>query len=79
APAAASPAELDARFPTSVAPWHLHVNICLPGKSFASLRGADLSRFGPQGSIATAEACAAADGAFHPHVFGWMLHLYPFA
>jgi hypothetical protein len=31
--------------------------------------------FGPNGSIATAEECAAAGGTFKPVVFGWMTHI----
>jgi hypothetical protein len=33
---------------------------------------------GPDGSIATADACAAAGGRFFPQLFGWMVHVYPF-
>jgi hypothetical protein len=34
-------------------------------------------RFGLAGSIATQADCDAAGGTFLPHVFGWMVHLYP--
>jgi uncharacterized protein involved in copper resistance len=30
------------------------------------------------GSINTKEACDAAGGVFHPHIFGWMVHVYPY-
>jgi hypothetical protein len=30
------------------------------------------------GSITTKEACDAAGREFHPHLFGWMVHLYPY-
>jgi hypothetical protein len=30
------------------------------------------------GSIHTREDCEAAGGVFLPHVFGWMLHVYPY-
>jgi hypothetical protein len=30
------------------------------------------------GSINTKEACNAAGGTFLPHVFGWMVHVYPY-
>ena len=35
-------------------------------------------QFGLRGSIATQEACDAAGGTFHPVVFNWMVHVYPF-
>jgi hypothetical protein len=31
--------------------------------------------FGPNGSIATQEACIAAGGEFKPVIFGWMTHV----
>jgi hypothetical protein len=31
-----------------------------------------------RGSIATQEACDAAGGIFHPVIFNWMVHVYPF-
>jgi hypothetical protein len=36
-------------------------------------------RFGFQGTISTAAACEAVGGNFHPLIFGWMVHVYPFA
>jgi hypothetical protein len=30
------------------------------------------------GSIATQEACEKEGGTFIPHVFGWMVHVYPY-
>jgi hypothetical protein len=69
--------QLNARIPLSVAQWHQHVNLCRPPQG----RGMEMlgknSRFGLQGSISTREACEAAGGTFHPHVFGWMVHMYP--
>jgi hypothetical protein len=35
------------------------------------------ARFGPQGSIHTEEACAAAQGLWIPVVLDWMTHVYP--
>jgi hypothetical protein len=35
--------------------------------------------FGLTGSIATQEACQEAGGQFFPQVFGWMVHVYPYA
>ena len=36
-------------------------------------------RFGFNGTIANASDCEAAGGTFHPQIFGWMVHVYPFA
>jgi hypothetical protein len=30
------------------------------------------------GSIHTEEACTAEGGIFHPHVFTWMIHVFPY-
>lgn len=70
--------ELNERIPLSIARWHQHVNFCL------APRGERVGYFGPHakfdmlGSIHTKEACDAAGGRFIPHVFGWMVHVYPF-
>ncbi len=69
APASATAAELDARAPLSVAPWHRHVDFCI-GPSGDR-------RFGFQGTIHTQAACDAAKGYFLPLAFGWMTHVYP--
>jgi hypothetical protein len=76
APANASEIDLDARVPLSVARWHAHINICLPPRGLAAT--ADWTKFGPDGSITTADACTAARGRFFPQLFGWMVHVYPF-
>jgi hypothetical protein len=73
----ATESELNRRVPLSVARWHAHINICLPAAK-AEYAAADWKQFGFTGSIATEEACAAAGGEFHPQIFGWMLHVYPF-
>jgi hypothetical protein len=75
APRVAGEAELDRRFPISVAPWHLHTNFCLAYATPSRRRTAPDPRFGPEGSIATAEECAAAGGTFKPVLFGWMTHV----
>jgi hypothetical protein len=75
-PKGMSEEELDSRVPLSVTSWHQHVNICLPRKGQG--RTADWTKLGFAGSIATAPACAAAGGDFHPVIFGWMVHVYPF-
>ncbi|MGA2688005.1 MAG: hypothetical protein ABSE85_08045 [Candidatus Korobacteraceae bacterium] len=74
----ASEEELNERIPLSVARWHQHINFC------KAPLGKKLEYFGPQakfgllGSITTKEACEAEDGEFHPHVLGWMVHVYPY-
>jgi hypothetical protein len=35
-------------------------------------------RFGFTGTISTAADCEAVGGNFHPQIFGWMVHVYPF-
>lgn len=69
--------ELDDRIPLSIARWHQHINFCkAPAGQKAAYFGPD-AKFGLLGSIATKEACEAAGGVFHPHIFGWMVHVYP--
>ncbi|HEX2327701.1 MAG TPA: hypothetical protein VHN74_03180 [Candidatus Angelobacter sp.] len=77
APVGFSEDQLNQRVPLSVAQWHQHVNMCKPpqGRQVEMLR--KNSRFGLNGSISTREECEAAGGTFMPHVFGWMVHLYP--
>lgn len=75
-PKRATEDQLNARIPLSVAMWHLHTNLCMPQKD--QLRNADWTKFGLRGSIATQEACDAASGHFHPVIFGWMVHVYPY-
>src|SRR5271154_6047644 len=75
-PKRATEDELNARVPLSVAMWHLHTNLCIP--KLGQLRSADWTKFGLQGSIATEEACTEAGGRFHPVIFGWMTHVYPY-
>jgi hypothetical protein len=74
----ASEDELNTRIPLSIARWHQHVNFCkAPPGQLAAYFGPD-ARFGLMGSINTREACEAAGGKFLPHVFGWMVHVYPY-
>jgi hypothetical protein len=76
APQRASEANLNRRFPISVAPWHLHTNVCLPPHAPQPRQSRQPDRrFGPTGSIATPEACTAAGGEFKPVVYGWMTHV----
>ena len=75
-PKRATEEQLNERVPLSVASWHLHTNLCMPPAN--QRRRADWTKFGLRGSIATQEACDAASGRFHPVIFGWMVHVYPF-
>ncbi|HEX6059063.1 MAG TPA: hypothetical protein VFZ11_08610 [Gemmatimonadaceae bacterium] len=78
APKRASPDDLDARVPLSMARWHAHVNICLPRRG-ARHRWREMEdgrmRFGPAGAITTEAGCDAAGGRFHEQLFGWMVHV----
>jgi hypothetical protein len=75
-PKRATEEQLNERVPLSVAMWHLHTNLCMP--PWGQRGSADMTKFGLHGSIATEEACDAAGGHFHPVVFGWMVHVYPY-
>jgi hypothetical protein len=72
--------ELNRRVPLSIARWHLHTNLCVPPNSDnddGDIMGTN-PKFGLLGSITTAPACRAAGGKFLHHVFGWMVHVYPY-
>ncbi len=77
APLRYTEAQLNQRVPLSVARWHKHVNFCLAPFGTPQSQ-VDHSKFGPNGSIATAQACSAAGGHFIPVVFNWMVHVYPY-
>jgi hypothetical protein len=78
APVDASPLQLNAIVPLSVATWHRHVDFCGGPKTLpASEQFGPNARFGPQGSIHTEEACRDAQGLWIPVVLGWMTHVYP--
>jgi hypothetical protein len=70
--------QLNERIPLSIAQWHEHVNFCIApaGRKMEAL--APHPQFGLRGSITTQEACDAAGGTFHPVIFSWMVHVYPF-
>ena len=69
--------ELNQRIPLSIARWHQHTNFCkAPAGQKAAYFGPD-AKFGLLGSIHTREDCEAAGGTFFPHIFGWMVHVYP--
>jgi hypothetical protein len=69
--------QLNERVPLSVAQWHLHTNLCKPPRGQEAEMLAKNPKFGLHGSIATKEACEAAGGTFAPHIYGWMVHVYP--
>jgi hypothetical protein len=77
APRGTSEAKLDQRVPLGVARWHRHVNLCFPPKGQGA--NADWTKFGFNGSIAPKAACDTAGGRFYPQIFGWMVHVYPWA
>jgi len=70
--------ELDQRVPLSVAQWHEHVNFCAAPAGRKNEYLNPHPQFGLRGSITTQEACDAAGGTFHPIIFNWMVHVYPF-
>jgi len=81
APKRASLKDLDARLPVSIAQWHAHTNVCVPGSGdrgrWKETRG-ERMLFGPTGAIITAQECAREDGRFHEQLFGWMVHVNAF-
>jgi hypothetical protein len=70
--------ELNERVPLSIARWHQHINFCKAPAGQQTAYFGPSAKFGLRGSIATREACDAAGGTFYPHLFGWMLHIYPY-
>jgi hypothetical protein len=83
APDGATPDALDRRVPVRIGRWHQHVDWCTP-KRGDDARWTETGRdgapkFGPASRIDTRQACDSVAGAFHPHVFGWMLHANVFA
>ena len=74
----ANEGELNERIPLSIARWHQHTNFCKAPAGHLSEYFGPNARFGLMGSITTREACEAAGGVFYPHIFGWMVHVYPY-
>ena len=75
APANVTDEELNQRIPISIAPWHLHVNFCLPaGDNEQTLFRAN-SLFGLTGTISTQAQCAKVGGTFYASMYGWMVHI----
>ncbi len=77
APVRFSEEQLNQRIPLSVAQWHQHVNMCKPPRGREIEMLSKKPRFGLNGTISTEQECEAAGGTFMPHVFGWMVHVYP--
>jgi hypothetical protein len=75
APRSATLEQLDERVPLSVARWHEHVKLCMPQRGTP----ANWKLFGLNGSITTEKACTEARGRYFPQIFGWMVHVYPYA
>jgi hypothetical protein len=75
APANATEDQLNREVPLSVAPWHLHVNICLPAGDEGRALFPDNSLFGLTGTITTHAQCAKVGGTFYLQMFGWMVHI----
>ena len=73
----ASEEELNDRIPLSIARWHQHINFCKAPKGQEAAYFGPNAKFGLRGSITTEEACNEAGGEFRPHLFGWMVHVYP--
>ncbi len=74
----ASPDELHARIPLSLAQWHAHVNICVPSRRARERWRETVGgqpKFGPAGTISTRDECARENGRFLPQLFGWMVHV----
>jgi len=78
APKRFTESQLDERIPLSVAQWHEHVNFCAPPDGQKKEVLGPHPAFGLRGSITTLQACEAAGGTFHPVIFNWMVHVYPF-
>jgi hypothetical protein len=70
--------ELNQRIPISIARWHRHINFCEAPEDRAKDYQAARPKFGMFGSINTEEACKAERGIFHPYVFTWMIHVFPY-
>ena len=78
APQDATPEQLNAAAPLSIATWHRHIDFCAAPRSLPrEERFGPHARFGAPGSIHTEAACKDAGGLWIPVVFGWMTHVYP--
>jgi hypothetical protein len=77
----ATPQELDAKLPMSIAHWHEHVDFCAasPDSVRAGVIKPDAATAAKWLKITTRDECTAVGGRFIPRVFGWMAHVYLFA
>jgi hypothetical protein len=75
APASATEDQLNQRVPLSIAPWHLHVNFCLPAGDMGQTLFHANSLFGLTGTIATQAQCSKLGGSFYQSMYGWMVHI----
>lgn len=74
----ATPDELHARVPLSLAQWHAHVNICAPRPRERERWRETVNgqmKFGPAGAISTKADCEREGARFIPQLFGWMVHV----
>lgn len=74
----ASEDELNDRIPLSIARWHRHINVCWAPEDRVEDYQAAQPKFGMFGSINTKGACTVERGTFHPYVFTWMIHIFPY-
>jgi hypothetical protein len=70
--------ELNERIPLSIARWHRHINVCWAPEDRVKDYQTAHPKFGMFGSINTQEACTAERGDFHPYMFTWMIHIFPY-
>ena len=75
APANVIPEQLNQRIPISIAPWHLHVNFCLPAGDTEQTLFHTNSLFGLAGTISTRAECSKVGGTFYSSMYGWMAHI----
>lgn len=76
APAGTTMNQLNAEIPLGIAPWHLHVNICLPAGDAGEQTLFDPgSLFGLAGTITTQAQCTKVGGTFYWQMYGWMVHI----
>ena len=78
APPLTSEDELNQRIPLSIVRWHKHINFCAAPEGRSEEYFGKHPKFGMFGSIKTKEACDAERGDFHPYVFTWMIHVFPY-
>jgi len=70
--------ELNERIPLSIVRWHRHMNFCEAPENHVKYYQSAHPKFGMFGSIKTEEECKAERGTFHPYMFTWMIHVFPY-